>query len=327
MQSDLLIILIAIFLGFGLLYFLLSRKTGKSKDNEALVEWLKSMQASINSSQANMVQALQENSKELNQRLDKAAVVIKDVGLEVGKMSEIGRNMRDLQDLLKSQKTRGNIGEHILKDQISQIFPKGSFHLQYHFKTGDSVDAAIVTDAGILPIDSKFPLENWRKMNKIENGEERKNFQKEFERDVKKHIEDIARKYILPDEGTMDFALMYIPAEAVFNDLAVNSDILDYARKLRVYPVSPNTLYLNLQTILLSFEGKRIESKSKEVFRLLRALQIDYEKVSTGMGVLGKHINNAYSQFENVSGSFSRIGTKLNTTKSLEKDVIKELED
>src|SRR5206468_9986502 len=133
-----------------------------------------------------------------------------------GQMNEIGRNMRELQEFLKSPKLRGNIGEQVLKDLISQIFPKNSFYLQHQFKSGDKVDAAIKTDAGILPIDSKFPMENFQKFNKSQTDEEKVHYQKEFARDVKKHIDAISKKYILPEEGTMDFALMYVPSESVY---------------------------------------------------------------------------------------------------------------
>jgi DNA recombination protein RmuC len=261
---------------------------------------------------------LQENTKQLNERLDTAARVIRDVEKEVGQMSEIGRNMRELQDFLKSPKLRGNIGEQVLKDLIAQMFPKTSFYLQYEFKSGEKVDAAIKTDAGILPIDSKFPMENYQKMTKATEKGEKQMFEKEFVRDVKKHIDAISKKYILPTEGTMDFALMYIPSESVYYEIVNQIDVLDYARKARVYMVSPSTLYAHLQTILLSFEGKKIESKSKELFTLLRSMQIDYEKIEENMSTLGKHINNAYSQFGNVLSGFSNLGQKLNSTKHLE---------
>src|SRR6266851_2872845 len=149
-------------------------------------------------------------------------------------MSEIGRNMRELQDFLKSPKLRGNIGEHVLKDLITQIFPKNSFHLQYAFASGEKVDAAIQTDAGILPIDAKFPMENFQKLSKAKTDEEIKLLRKDFTRDIKKHIDAIAKKYILPDEGTMDFALMYVPSESVFYELANMTVVLDYARRSRV---------------------------------------------------------------------------------------------
>jgi DNA recombination protein RmuC len=163
--------------------------------------------------------------------LDKAAAVIKDVGKEVGQMSEIGRSMKELHDFLKSPKLRGNIGEQVLKDLISQMFPKNSFHLQYEFKSGEKVDAAIKTDAGILPIDSKFPMENFQKMTKANDEKEKIILEKEFIRDVKKHIDAISKKYILPREGTMDFALMYVPSESVYYELVNLTDVMDYEEK------------------------------------------------------------------------------------------------
>lgn len=328
-ETTLLVILV---LGFAIVIYLLNRKLSQlqeKKPDDALLEWLKTMQSSLEStnktlndalrnSSNHMVKTLQENSKQLNQRLDKAAAVIRDVGKEVGEMSEIGRNMRELQEFLKSPKLRGNIGEQVLKDLISQMFPKHSFHLQYQFKSGEKVDAAIKTGAGILPIDSKFPMENFQKMIKAQNEAEKEAAQKEFQRDVKKHIDAISKKYILPEEGTMDFALMYVPSESVYYELANTTEVMDYARKARVYVVSPSTLYAHLQTILLSFEGEKIETRSKEVFRLLRALQIDYEKVDENMQVLGKHLNNASSQFSNVTTGFIQLGQKLSSTKQLE---------
>ena len=167
----------AVVVGFAIIFYFLNKKFSelkKPQENETLLEWLKSMQSSLEStnktlndalakSSSNMVKTLQENSKQLNDRLDKAAAVIRDVGKEVGQMSEIGRSMQELQDFLKSPKLRGNIGEQVLKDLISQMFPRNSFHLQYQFKSGERVDAAIKTDAGILSIDSKFPMENFKK--------------------------------------------------------------------------------------------------------------------------------------------------------------------
>src|SRR3989338_5550355 len=182
MESQLPIIIL-ILLCFGAVLFFLNKKLSelkKPQDNEALLEWLKSMQQTMQMSSSDVTKILQENSRQLNDRLDRAASVIRDVGKEVGQMSEIGRNMRELQDFLKSPKLRGNIGEEVLKDLIAQMFPKNSFHLQYQFKTGDIVDAAIKTDAGILPIDSKFPMENFQKMAKADSESDRKSSKKDF---------------------------------------------------------------------------------------------------------------------------------------------------
>lgn len=327
------LIIVTLILGFLISLWYFNRKIKqlqKPSTDQNLVEWLKSMQKtvdatnktineSLSSNSTQMIRTLQENSKQLNDRLDKAAMVMREVGKEVGEMSEIGRSMKELQEFLKSPKLRGNIGEHVLKDLITQIFPRNSFHLQYQFRSGDKVDAAIQTDGGILPIDSKFPMENFQKMNKVKTDEEKENYKKEFVRDIKKHIDAIAKKYILPDEGTMDFALMYVPSESVFYEVVNTENLVDYARKQRIYIVSPSTLYAHLQTILLSFEGKKIESQSKEVFRLLRALQIDYEKVSESLDVLGKHIGNASNQFTNVQKGVSTLGNKLSSAKHLDK--------
>jgi len=328
MQNDLLIIAVLIVLGFGIIIYFLNRKLSKHDTNQALLEWLKSMQSSIDSSSESTVRTLQENSKQLNDRLDKAAAVIKDVGNEVGQMSEIGRSMKELQDFLKSPKLRGNIGEHVLTDLITQIFPKNSFHLQYTFQSGEKVDAAIQTDGGILPIDSKFPMENFQKMMKRATRDaEYSALQKEFGRDIKKHIDAIAKKYILPDEGTMDFALMYVPSESVFYELVNMDDLMDYARNKRIYVVSPSTLYAHLQTILLSFEGKKIETESRQVFRLLRSLQIDYEKVNESLDTLGKHIGNASNQYMNVNKGFTGMGQKLSSAKNLSAELKEEIQE
>ncbi len=340
MQLDTAQFLLLIIGFLSILLFLnkkLSSLTAK-KDDTVLLEWLKNMQSSLETtnktlneamraSSSDVTRVLQENSRQLNDRLDKAASVIKDVGKEVGQMSEIGRNMRELQEFLKSPKLRGNIGEQVLKDLIAQMFPKNSFHLQYQFKSGEKVDAAIKTDAGILPIDSKFPMENFQKMVKAKSETEKKAAEREFLRDVKKHIDTIAGKYILPDEGTMDFALMYVPSESVYYELVNTTELMDYAKRKRIYIVSPSTLYAHLQTILLSFEGKKIETRTREVFKLLRALQIDYDKVNENLGILGRHLTNASSQFSNVTTGFLQLGEKLNTTKTIEERVVLKAEE
>ncbi len=333
MDMDLSFVLLGIvILGFLILIVFFNKKLSelkKSDTDQTLLEWLRTMQKtvdstnktineSLSSNSSHMIRTLQENTKQLNERLDKAASVMRDVGVEVGQMNEIGRNMRELQEFLKSPKLRGNIGEHVLKDLILQIFPKNSFHLQYQFRSGDKVDAAIKTDGGILPIDAKFPMENFQKMSKAKTEEESTTLRKEFARDIKKHIDAIAKKYILPDEGTMDFALMYVPSETVFYELVNMDDLMEYARVQRIYVVSPSTLYAHLQTILLSFEGKKIETQSREVFQLLRALQIDYEKVNESLDVLGKHMGNASTQFTNVQKGIHMLGNKLSSTKHLE---------
>lgn len=328
MSNEIYLIAALIISAFAVFFWFINRKlkelTEASKPDENLLKVIgtlqqgtSDLQRGLQSQSKNISDTLQKSTDSINERLNNAARFIAQVSKEVGKMSELGKSMRDLQVFLQSPKLRGNIGEQVLKDLISEAFPKGSFHLQYSFKSGEKVDAAIKTSAGILPIDSKFPMENFRRMATSESKAARSAAKKEFTRDVKRHIQDIAKKYVLPEEGTLDFAFMYLPSETVFYEVANSPELLEYARHRRIYPVSPNTLYVHLQTVLLSFEGQKIEARSRQVFRLLRAIQKDYEKTEGVLQVLGKHINNAYNQFSNVAQKFSLLGQKLSSTQTL----------
>ncbi|MBN1169126.1 DNA recombination protein RmuC [Candidatus Woesebacteria bacterium] len=295
----------------------ISKLSEKQKPSDELLEYLRTTNSRLDEQNKQFTDALHNSTKTLNERLDNAAKVIGAVQKNIGEMSEIGRGMKELQQFLQSPKLRGNIGEQVLKDLISQMFPKSSFHLQYQFKSGNKVDAAINTAAGILPIDSKFPMENFQKMSKAESKSEVSSFRHEFKKDIRKHIKDISKKYILPEEGTMDFALMYIPSEPVYYEVVNSTELLELAQKQRVYPVSPTTLYAHLQTILLSFEGQKIESQAKKVFAMLRAIRKDYGKVEDDMSTLQSHIGRAYNKMSDVVTSFTQLGQKISSTQSL----------
>ncbi len=272
---------------------------------------------------------IRKQTQALNERLDNSAKIIGNVQKNIGEMSEIGRGMRELQEFLQSPKLRGNIGEQVLKDLVQQTLPKGVVFLQHSFKSGEKVDVAIKTRAGILPIDSKFPMENFQKMIKAKEEKERESYKKVFMRDIKKHLSDISKKYILPEEGTMDFALMYVPSEAVYYEVVNEPELMEMAQKSRVYPVSPTTLYAHLQTILLSFEGQRLNQEARRVFVMLRAVQKDYEKVDDNLSTLQRHLNNAYNMLNNVLTSFTHLGQKIVSTQTLgegTKEEQKELE-
>jgi DNA recombination protein RmuC len=317
MSIDTLIIIGFLFVGFLVLYQLLKNKLQEPKTDPTLNAWLKSLQQSFDITNRTTNTNLQQNYRELFSRLDQATSVISDLKKEAGAFGEVSRSMKDLQDYLKSPKLRGNIGEQVLTDLIGQMFPKNSYHLQHHFKTGQIVDAAITTQAGILPIDSKFPMENFQKIYSSLTPQEKATSHTAFVRDVKKHIKDISSKYILPEEGTLDFALMYIPSESVYYEIVNEQEILDMARDVRVYPVSPTTLYANLQTILLSLEGQKIAGKTAEVFTLLRAVQKDYEKLNENFLLMGKHLTNAYNSMNSTSQTMNQIGNKLESAHQL----------
>jgi DNA recombination protein RmuC len=313
------LVIIAIFINKKL-----SEIAEKQKPPEELMEIIKMLQTGSKEDRRALLDSLQKNTQALNERLDNAARVISQVQRNIGEFSEIGRGMKDLQEFLRSPKLRGNVGEQVLKELLTQFLPKQSFNLQYTFKSGEKVDAAIKTAAGIIPVDSKFPMENFRKMAGAKTEEEKKMWEKEFERDVKAHIDSISRKYILTEEGTIDYALMYVPSEAVYYEIVNNASLFDYAGAKRVLPVSPTTFYAYIRAILMSFEGQKIEAKAREILASLRAVQKDYTKVEDNLGVLQKHLNNAYNMMGSVIGSFSQLGRKISSTRNLGAGVNKE---
>jgi len=160
-------------------------------------------------------------------------------------------------------------------------------------------------------------MENFQKIYQATSPSEKSLARSSFIRDVKKHLKDISGKYILPEEGTLDFALMYIPSESVYYEIVNEQDIMDISRDARVFPVSPTTLYANLQTILLSLEGQKIAGKTAEVFTLLRAVQKDYEKLNENFTLLGKHLTNAYNSMNTTAQTMNQIGNKLESSHSL----------
>lgn len=292
----------------------LNRIEQKSSLSPELIEWLKETNKRMEFSTSQMDIKLAKNMELFHNRLDKASMVMAEVQKNIGEFSEIGRSMHDLQELLQSPKLRGNIGEQILKELLSQYFPPASYALQYTFKTGDKVDAVIKTTQGFIPIDSKFPLENFRKMHGILKDGEREQFKKIFIQDVKKHINDIARKYILTGEGTVDYAIMYIPSESVYYEIINDASLFEFAGTKRILPVSPLCFYAYMRAILMSFEGARIQSQAKEILTLLSAIKKDYEKADYAFSVLNKHIANAYNQTTQFSGIFTSLGHKLSAS-------------
>ena len=332
MNLEIIIILILVIVAFWILTWFLSKKINQLQNktaDQALLQWLSSMQQSIernnntltsvlNQTNKNISDSLLQSSQKIDQRLDSAVKLINDTTKELTRMNELGATMKDLQLLLQAPKLRGNLGEEILADMLAQILPKKNFSLQFAFQNGLKVDAIVKTASGMLPIDAKFPVENFAKQLKSENAQERVNFRKQFSADVRKHIKDIASKYIQPTQGTVDFAFMYIPSEAVFAEICNEQELMDLARQSRIYPVSPNTLYAHLQTVLLAFEGQKIEESAKSVLRLLKSLQKDYVKMDESVSLLGKHLQNASNQYANTFSQMNVLGQKLNRQDLLE---------
>jgi DNA recombination protein RmuC len=250
----------------------------------------------------------------LNSRLDKAAHVMGTVNRELGTMQEIGRGMKDLQDFLKSPKLRGNLGEQVLQQMLDQAFPAELYQMQYQFEEGKIVDAIIRSEDGIIPVDAKFPMENYQKMVRAEAEADQVAAKRDFIKDIKKHINDISKKYILPAEGTVDFAIMYVPSEAVYyevisddSDLAVNP----YATEKRVLFVSPNSFYYFLRVIMMGMQGKKVAEATREIIGMIRGIQKDAGKFGDSLRVLNKHIGNAKTAAERVGVEYDKLEGKI----------------
>ena len=268
---------------------------------------------------------LQKTQQALGERLDNAARVVGYVQKSLGSLEEanrkiydVGKDIASLQEILRAPKLRGGLGEFFLGDLLSQILPPDHFTTQYSFRSGEKVDAAIRLGGSLVPVDSKFPLENFRRMLEAVSDEEKTRARRQFMADVKKHVDAIASKYILPDEGTYDFALMYIPAENVYYETIIKDDSLggerslsQYALGKRVIPVSPNSFYAYLQAIVLGLKGMKIEEHAKEIIQYLSRLEGDFAKFKEEFTLLGKHLGHAQSSFQSAEKRLDQFGQKL----------------
>jgi len=275
--------------------------------------------------QQHLTQSLHDTRKSMDDRLDGAARVMQGVNQNLGQLSEktqrlaeIGRDIASLQDILRSPKLRGNVSELFLGDLLSQILPPDHYHLQYAFQGGETVDAVVKLKAGLVPVDAKFPLENFQRVLKAATDEEKRAARRTFVQDVKKHVDAITRKYIRPDEGTFDFALMYIPAENIYYETIIKDDDLNgegalfgYALARRVIPVSPNSFYAYLQTILLGLKGLRVEESAREALDQLTRLHAEFGRFSEAFRLVGEHLDSSRKKYEEAGRRLDKVETKL----------------
>lgn len=278
-------------------------------------------------------QVLNDTQQSLGERLDNAARVVGGVQKSLGgleeanrRIYEVGKDIASLQEILRAPKLRGGLGEFFLEDLLGQILPPQHFTTQYSFRSGEKVDAVIKLGASLVPVDAKFPLENFKKLMEAQSDDERGRAKKQFTADVRKHIDAIAGKYILPDEGTYDFALMYIPAENVYYETVIKDEASDernlsqYAMSKRVIPVSPNSFYAYLQAIVLGLKGLRIEDRTKEIIQYLGRLQGDFTKFRDEFALLGKHLNHAQSSFQSADKRLEQFGQKFLAAESAQSE-------
>jgi len=244
---------------------------------------------------------------------------------------DLSQGLQEIQQILSPPKLRGSLGELFLEELLAQVLPAEAYKIQYQFKTGSTVDAAIKIGSRLVPVDAKFPLENFKRVIESQTEEERASIRRRFLTDVKKHINDIAEKYILPDEGTYDFALMYIPAENIYYEIITRDEsareergIFSYAIERKVIPVSPNSFYAYLQVIALGLKGMTLEKNARQILENLKRIEGDLGRFREDFEVLGKHLRDAEAKYADADKNLARIENKLI---SLEKPQVSELSD
>ena len=327
----------------AVLIFFFSRRMNDSasKENEEKINALRREWSDTLSKNTELIlKQLNESAKvqqmvssSMGERLDNAAKVFGDVKKSLGSLDEktqqiyeVGKDIASLQEILKAPKMRGGLGELFLESLLEQIMPHKDFYeLQHCFKTGERVDAAIKIGTRLVPVDSKFPLESFKRFVEVTGDEDKKRAKREFIKAVKTHIDDIAAKYILPDEGTYDFALMYIPAENVYYETIIKDEgfgeeksIFMHAISKKVIPVSPNSFYAYLQVIILGMKGLKVEEKAQEVIKMLVTLKGSLGKFTEDFEVMGTHIDNMKSSYERAAKSLDKFEDKLLSADSLE---------
>jgi len=285
-----------------------------------LRESLQHITDNVNRQLGFVTQQIQSQTSNMGDRLDTAARVIGDVQKNLGELGratqeikELGQSVSKLDDLLRAPKLRGGLGEFLLEDLLRQVLPAKHFAMQHRFRSGNVVDAIIHTSDRMVSVDSKFPLENFRQMISSSDESDRKRYQRAFTGDVMKHIDAIAEKYIVPNEGTFPFALMYIPAENIYYEVIIKDErsngesIYSYSLERKVVPVSPNSFYAYLQVIALGLRGLSIEESAREIQDALGRLQNDLMPLRTAFDTMGMHLDNARKKFDDAEKRLSHF--------------------
>jgi len=318
-MSDSLFILIVFLIvaaGVGIVMFLLR----KSKVDEKQSDSIKDLERRLTDLMIGQLKEIRDSqdgvSKEMHVQIrsfTEEATKIKD---DLKQVQEAVKDVSTFQDIFKSPKLRGQWGEASLEHILAQHFPKELYKIQYLFSSGEQVDAVLKLPNGrVLPIDAKFPVENFDKMINAVSDTEKSFFKKNFLEDVKNRVNEIAEKYILPSEGTTDFALIYIPAEAIYyeiiNNISKEVDVAAFAWSKKIILTSPNTIYLTLRTIEHWFRDTQISRQTQEILKKLSKVHQDAEKLMEDFRKLGNHLKNASFAYSDSEKRLSLLDEKV----------------
>jgi DNA recombination protein RmuC len=265
-----------------------------------------------------------ETSTKIHERLGK-------VDEATAQLNERAKDFQRFEQMLRPPKARGGVGEQLLANLLADILPAGRYELQYGFRGGERVDAVIRLEDALVPVDAKFPLDNFQRFVDAEDDVTRELHAKAFARDVKGHVDAIAQKYIRPDEGTYEFAFMYLPAESVYYELVCNrlggdASPIPYAQERKVIPVSPSTFHAYLLVLVQGLKGLQIEEHAREVMAYVAELNRDFGRFKADFDVVGKHLGNAQTKYAESERRLSRFETKLERAAESEPSEVEAIE-
>lgn len=322
-----LILLLGLLVVSGMLIQSLSAARREAAAQGATVTQLSAQLEQVRSRQDVLSQTLDSKlssgQEHLNRYLSDSGRTLGELKEQIGKLKsdserllQLGADVRSLQHILTAPKLRGQLGEHSLAGLLQTILPSGGYRLQHGFRSGRVVDALITLPDYSVSVDAKFPLPSFEKMAAAQTDDEKQRLRRQFQNDVIKHIDKIAADYIRPEEGTLDFALMYIPAENVYYETVIRydsdrTDLLEHALAKKVIPVSPNLLYAYLMTIVMGLHGLQIEQEAAAIRVKLQELAKGLGAFQSNWDTLGRHLRNAQNQYDEGHKRLTQFSTQL----------------
>lgn len=337
----LLLVAVGILVALNVAIILRINSKKKSEDDghglKLLLEQMNFLSKTVDEKMRHNSEMVQSSMKN---QFSESAKIIKEVTEGLTKLDETNRQvvsfadqLQNLQDIFKNPKQRGIIGEYYLETLLKNVLPPSSYQMQYGFKDGTIVDAAVFVKDKVIPVDSKFSLENYNRIVEEKNAGERERLEKLFENDLKNRIIETS-KYIKPAENTMDFAFMFIPHEAVYYDLLINKVgttgeenlIQRAAGKYKVIIVSPTSFLAYLQTVLQGLKAMQIEETAKDIIKRVGELVMHLKKYSDTHEKLGKSIGTVVNQYNDSSKEFKKIDKDVMRITDKEKGIGFEVE-
>ncbi len=318
----LLIILAALGIGFYFIWSAIKKRDEKKEPDQSMLL----LQNTINELRRTLDQKLGESTRTMQTQLQtqfgESAKIIRDVTERLVRLDETNKQvvnfadqLKNLQDILKNPKQRGILGEYYLETVLKNVLPPGSYKMQYPFKDGVIVDAVVFVDKRIIPIDSKFSLENYNRILEARDDADRKKYEAAFISDLKNRIDETS-KYVKPEENTMDFAFMFIPSEAVYYDLLINKvgaitddtkNLISYAGQKKVIVVSPTSFLAYLQTVLQGLKNQKISEQAQGIIKQVINLEKHLTTYDGYMKKLGKNLGTTVNMYNSANKEFTKI--------------------